>query len=75
MTESSSHTPMWVRWPTTLALMTYSALWIRIRKARQATAAVGDTDKPTMVSTALHSRLPTMGTSPAMKVSVMSAGV
>ena len=64
-----------MRWPTTLALMTYSALWIRMRKPRQAAAARGDTDKPTMVITTLHSRLPTMGTRPATKVSVMSTGV
>ncbi|MNT66227.1 hypothetical protein D3C72_2042770 [compost metagenome] len=58
-----------------MALITYSALWIRIRKPRQAAAASGDTDSPTMVMTTLHTRLPTMGTSPAMNVNVISTGV
>ena len=66
---------MWVRLPTTLALITYSALWISTRKPRQAAAATGDTDSPTRVMTTLHTRLPTMGTSPATKVKVISTGV
>ena len=75
ITDSSSHTAMWVRWPTTLALITYSALWIRIRKPRQTAAATGETDRPTTVSTTLQNRLPTMGIRPATKVSRISAGV
>ena len=73
ITDSSSHTPMCVRWPITLALMKYSALWMAIKNTRQASATSGDTDRPTSVSTALQIRLPTIGISPAAKVSRISA--
>ncbi|MNT24035.1 hypothetical protein D3C72_1594850 [compost metagenome] len=56
-----------------MALIRYSALWISTRKARHATAVSGDTDRPTVVMTALHTRLPTMGIRPPKKVSMMSA--
>ena len=75
ITASSSHTAICVRLPTTLALMKYSALWMSTRKPRHASAVAGETDSPTSVITTLHSRLPTIGTSPATKVRVMSAGV
>ena len=75
ITDSSSHTRICVRAPTTLALITYSALWMTIRKTRQASAVTGDTESATSVMTELQTRLPTIGTSPATKVSVISAGV